>query len=130
MDSLVKYKTVQFRLLCIGCPEGIQQLMVTGVNKVFVDCQLRTSLISGLINLVALGSPLIDGIFLVQKNVYLFLRYSVYNFIHYARSSSMRGQLVMHQCLPGLPQLKEISFKMTITLGGGVTINCIYYTIF
>ena len=28
-----------------------------------------------------LGSPLIDGIFLVQKNVYLFLCYSVYNFI-------------------------------------------------
>ena len=46
-----------------------------------------------------LGSPLIDGIFLVQKNVYLFLRYSVYNFIDYSRSSSMRGQLVMHQCL-------------------------------
>ena len=28
------------------------------------------------------------------------------------------------------PQLKEISFKMTITLGGGVSINCIYYSIF
>ena len=28
------------------------------------------------------------------------------------------------------PQLKEISFKMTITLGGGVNINCNYYTIF
>ena len=27
------------------------------------------------------------------------------------------------------PQLKEISFKMTITLGGGVNINCNYYTI-
>ena len=27
-------------------------------------------------------------------------------------------------------QLKEISFKMTITLGGGVSINCIYYSIF
>ena len=27
------------------------------------------------------------------------------------------------------PQLKEISFKMTITLGGGVNINCIYYSI-
>ena len=26
--------------------------------------------------------------------------------------------------------MKEISFKMTITLGGGVNINCIYYTIF
>ena len=32
--------------------------------------------------------------------------------------------------LSGLPQLKEISFKMTITLGGGININCIYYTIF
>ena len=31
--------------------------------------------------------------------MYLFLCYSVYNFIDYARSSSMRGQLVMHQCL-------------------------------
>ena len=30
----------------------------------------------------------------------------------------------------GLPQLKEISFKMTITLRGGVNINCIYYIIF
>ena len=30
----------------------------------------------------------------------------------------------------GLPQLKEISFKKAITLGGGVNINCIYYTIF
>ena len=28
------------------------------------------------------------------------------------------------------PQLMEISFKMTITLGGGVSINCIYYSIF
>ena len=33
-------------------------------------------------------------------------------------------------CRNGLPQLKEISFKMTITLGGGININCIYYTIF
>ena len=31
--------------------------------------------------------------------MYLFLCYSVYNFIDYARSSSMCGQLVMHQCL-------------------------------
>ncbi len=31
---------------------------------------------------------------------------------------------------PGLPQLKEISFKKTITVVGGVNINCIYYTIF
>ena len=28
------------------------------------------------------------------------------------------------------PQLKENFFKMTITFGGGVSINCIYYTIF
>ena len=27
-------------------------------------------------------------------------------------------------------QLKEISFKITITLGGGVNINCIYYATF
>ena len=32
--------------------------------------------------------------------------------------------------IAAFPQLKEISFKMTITLGGGVRINCIYYTIF
>ena len=46
-----------------------------------------------------LGSPLIDGIFLVQKMCIYFCVYSVYNFIDYARSSSMPGQLVMHQCL-------------------------------
>ena len=28
------------------------------------------------------------------------------------------------------PQLMEISVKMAITLRGGVSINCIYYTIF
>ena len=52
MDSMVKDKMVQFRLLCIGCPEDIQQLMVIGENKVFVDCQLCKSLISGLIDLI------------------------------------------------------------------------------
>ena len=53
-------------------------------------------------NLIArdLGSPLIDGIFLVQKIcIYSCVTLSVYNFIDYARSSSMRGQLVMHECL-------------------------------
>ena len=52
MDSMVKDKMVQFRLLCIGCPEDIQQLMVVGENKVFVDCQLCKSLISVLIDLI------------------------------------------------------------------------------
>ena len=28
------------------------------------------------------------------------------------------------------PQLMESSIKLTITLGGGISINCIYYTIF
>ena len=32
--------------------------------------------------------------------------------------------------LPAFPQLMEISIKMTITFGGGVSINVIYYTIF
>ena len=38
------------------------------------------------------------NIFLVEKNVYLLLCCSVYNFIDYVRSSSMRGQLVMDKC--------------------------------
>ena len=52
MDSMVKDKLVQFRLLCIGCPEDVRQLMIIGENKVFVECQLGTSLISGLIDLI------------------------------------------------------------------------------
>ena len=33
-------------------------------------------------------------------------------------------------CKMAFSQLEEISFKMIITLGGGISINCIYYTIF
>ena len=33
-------------------------------------------------------------------------------------------------CRPAFPQLKEISFKITITSEGGVSINCRYYSIF
>ena len=32
-------------------------------------------------------------------------------------------------CLTAIPQLMEISIKMTITLGGGVSINWIYVTV-
>ena len=47
-----------------------------------------TGLWLNIIYSVALGSPIIDGIFLVQ-NVYLFFCNDYYNCIDYARSSSM-----------------------------------------
>ena len=49
---------------------------------------------------LTLGSPIIDGKYSFgSKKCVFILVFSVYNFIDYARSSSMRGQLVMHQCL-------------------------------
>ena len=46
----------------------------------------------------SLGSPLIDGIFLVQK-MCIYSCVTLPTTFDYARSSSMCGQLVMHQRL-------------------------------
>ena len=51
-----------------------------------------------LIVLIILGSPLIDGIFLVQKMCIYFCVTLSTTLLIYARSSLMRGQLVMHEC--------------------------------
>ena len=49
---MVKDKMVQFRLLCIGCPDDVHQLMIIGESKVFLECKLDTSLMSGLTDLI------------------------------------------------------------------------------
>ena len=52
MESMVRDKIVQFRLLCIGCVEDVHQLMIIGENQVFVECP-GTNLINALIDLIS-----------------------------------------------------------------------------
>lgn len=52
MQSMVKDKIVQFRVLCIGSVTDIRQIMIIGENQVFLECA-STDLISALIDIIS-----------------------------------------------------------------------------
>ncbi len=49
---MVRDKIVQFRILCIGCAEDVQQIMIIGENQVFVECP-GTDIINALIDVIS-----------------------------------------------------------------------------
>ena len=61
--------------------------------------------------------------FLLEINV----RFSSFKRCEGVNALQMLQVMISHTAFP---QWKEISFQMTITFGGGVSINCIYYSIF
>lgn len=52
MQSMVKDKIVQFRVLCIGSATDIRQIMIIGKNQVFLEC-VNADLISALIDIIS-----------------------------------------------------------------------------
>ena len=49
---MIRDKIIQFRVLCIGCPESINQVMIIGENQVFLECA-SINLVSALVDLIS-----------------------------------------------------------------------------